>query len=332
MKAKIISVLMIATMLLGFAAILPKAFSTPFGGHLFVDPANNVFGPAPPVLHYGQMFTVNVTLENATEIMGVQFHLAWDPTLLNCTSMTEVLFHTVTPSSKWGNINMGLAFTYDNTAGTADYAVLYVNGALALSDLYAPVNVTTGIPAATFIFECIKEPPFASFVSCPLALSNVIVGDKDANDLGATVTSGLYQNNWSPPSGHPYFDVVPAAYTASNVGEVFNISVRVNNLDPGWAAVGFEFKLSYNATILQLLNVYEGPWLPPFGVAPNQGTLFMTAPGAGNILVGDVELPVRQRNVGSTASIWNQEYWRYFNSTLQCREFSRCALMPIDTV
>jgi hypothetical protein len=37
---------------------------------------------------------------------------------------------------------------------------------------------------------------------------------------------------------------------ASSVGEIFNISVVVNDLDPGWEAVGFEFKLSYDPTIL----------------------------------------------------------------------------------
>jgi hypothetical protein len=102
---------------------------------------------------------------------------------------------------------------------------------------------------------------------------------------------GTYQINYAPPTNYPWFSVEPPTKTATNVGEIFNISVKVNNLVASWAAVGFEFRLSWNGSILQLLNAYEGPWLPPYGAPPNQGTLFMTATNPDNVKVGDVVMP-----------------------------------------
>jgi len=204
--------------------------------------------------------------------------------------MTEVLFHTVTPSAFWGNIwNLKLAF--NNTAGTAQYAQTWQDTAQAQLDGYAPANITTPIVACTFVFQVLVGPPFHGNVNCPLTISNVKVGDLAANPIPMTSTDGYYELDWAPLTVFPYFSVIPATYTASAVGEIFNITVCVNKLYSGWAAVGFEFKLSYNASILQLLGVYEGAWLPPFGVSPNQGTLFLTSFGSGYVQVGDVVLP-----------------------------------------
>jgi hypothetical protein len=106
-----------------------------------------------------------------------------------------------------------------------------------------------------------------------------------------TVIDGYYKLSWSPPTVKPYFSVDPASYEATSLGEVFNISIKINNLAAGWEAVGFEFKLGFNSTILQVLNVYEGPWLPPFGAAPNQGTLPMNVIETDDVLFGDLVLP-----------------------------------------
>jgi Cohesin domain len=284
-NAKILSILMIASIMLGFAAILPVKAA---GGVIYVDPANNIFS-SPPV-SAGDTFTVSVTVANITGLAGLSFDFAWDPTLLKVNSMTEVLFHTVTPSAFYGNIwNLKLAF--NNTGGTAQYAQTWQDTAQAQLDGYAPANITTPIVACSFVFQVLVNPPFHGNVNCALTISNVKAGDLGANPIPVTSTNGYYELDWAPLTSKPYFTVIPSTYTASAVGEIFNITVCVNNLASGWAAVGFEFKLSYNASILQLLGVSEGSWLPPFGVSPNQGTLFLTAFGAGFVQIGDVVLP-----------------------------------------
>jgi hypothetical protein len=86
----------------------------------------------------------------------------------------------------------------------------------------------------------------------------------------------------------PYFSVSPPTYVASSLGEVFDISVMVNNLEAGWQAVGFEFRLSYNASILNFQQAYEGPWLPPFAAPPDMGTLFIRNFGTDYVQIDDI--------------------------------------------
>jgi hypothetical protein len=319
--AKVISALMITTMLLGFAAVFTitqvKAAPTPT---LLVDVPDSTdainFYSAP----IGTTFTVNVSVANITNLAGIQFNLNWDHTLLNCTSMTEVFFHDMlitAPIDNPGNINQ-IKKTFNNTAGTALYAVNWVDNGLATADGYAPANITTtgdafGIPgyswpegehaAATFTFITLQQPnSTVPVLSCNFGLSNDILGDINGLPITHNIDNGTYTNTFiiTPP----YFSMTtqgPGAagttYTATGIGEIFNVTVMVNNLDASYKAVGFEFKLGYNASLLSVLHVYEGPWLPPFGATPNQGTSFMTFNGFNATLnqqyeqVGDVVLP-----------------------------------------
>jgi hypothetical protein len=293
-SARILSMLMIATVVLGFAAILPiNAAALP---EVYVDPASTILSTA--TVSVGSTFTVNVTIRNITMFAGLSYTLTWNNSLLQCTTMQEILFHTITPSAFWSNI-WNLKLTFNNTAGTADYAQTWQATQDAIDNGYGPANITAAtyppdgsIATCIFTFKILLTPTLAQgSLSCPLHLQAVKAGDINAQPIATLNTDGLYQINYAPPTNYPFFTVVPPSYTASNVGEIFNISIQVNNLVPGWAAVGFEFQLSWNDTILKLLSVTEGPWLPPYGVAPNQGTLFMKLTGPGNAQVGDVVMP-----------------------------------------
>jgi hypothetical protein len=293
-SAKILSTLMIATVLLGFAAIFP--INAANGPSVFVEPANSVFSTA--TMGVGSTFTVNVSIANITGLAGLSYTMSWNTSLLNCTGLQEVLFHTVTPSAFWSNI-WGLKLTFNNTAGTHDYAQTWQDTAQAVADGYAPANITMAtnppegkLTVCIITFKILLVPTFAQgSLSCPLTVFAVKAGDLNAQPIDVVTTSGTYTINYAPPTQYPWFSVAPPTYTASNVGEIFNISIKVNNMVPGWEAVGFEFRLGYNSTILQLLNVFEGPWLPPFGIAPNQGTLFMKLLVPGVAQVGDVVMP-----------------------------------------
>jgi hypothetical protein len=290
---RVLSVLMIAVTLLSLASVLRIRAAE--GAIVFVDPSDSVL-QSPPMVS-GSTFTVNVTVANITGFVGVQFRLTWDPTLLSCQGIQEVLFHTVTPVFNWSNL-WNLQLTFNNTGGYADYAQTWKDNVAAVDGGYAPVNITTAnfppegkLALATLTMRVGKTPPFRGSLSCALGLSDVIAGNMYGKSIPLTAMNGSYTVNWSPPVITPFFSVDPPAYTASNVGEVFNISVKVNSLDPGWEAVGFEFKLGYSSTLLQVLNVWEGPWLPPYGAPPNQGTSFMQLVNLTYIQLRDVVDP-----------------------------------------
>jgi hypothetical protein len=139
-------------------------------------------------------------------------------------------------------------------------------------------------------------------LSCALHLGDVILGDVNALPIPHTDVDGVYQNIFVIP--RPYYSMAtqgPGAsgvnYVAHSAGEVFNVTVSINQVDAGSKIVGYEFKLGYNSSLLKILNVVEGPFLPPFAVSPDQGTSFLTAYGFNATInqdyvqVGDVVLP-----------------------------------------
>jgi hypothetical protein len=307
--AKILSALMIATALLGFAAIIPTFAQAPYQplAYVVVSPQVNSFPP--PSMVVGSLWSFNVSIENCTGIAGVSFHITWDPTLLNCTSMTEVAYHTWTPSAYQTNLwNLGLS--YNNTGGYADYSWTWMDLTSAASNGYAPANATmvtnpstNGVQTlAAFTMQVLMLPTMAiGNVSCPLTLSAVKVSDMSgaaiiAPGVGNAPVSGSYILYWSPPTILPYYSVSPTTYTATTLYQLVNINVLVNNLDAGWEAVGFQFTLTYDPTMLSLVSVTPGPWLYPYGAPPDQGILNLTAPtppdDSGTITVGEVVLPM----------------------------------------
>jgi len=82
---------------------------------------------------------------------------------------------------------------------------------------------------------------------------------------------------------------------APSVGKTFKVNVVVKNLDPHWYVVAYQFRLLYNHSLINAVNVEEGPFLkdPSWN---KYGTLFTSYneydPTYGwNVVVGDFLLP-----------------------------------------
>jgi hypothetical protein len=355
---------MIVTTLLGFAAVFTVnvAKAQP-PALLFVDPQNNIFQP--PTMNVGSTFLVNVSVANMTNIAGMQFQLSWDHNLLKCNSMADVFFSDpliTLPADIPSNINV-IKKTFNNTAGTATYGITWTDGGLAASEGYEPANITTtgsavGIPSyswpqgkhgvAAFNFTVLQAPnSTVPSLSSALHISNDILGDLNGLPISHTDVDGLYKNSITITG--PYFSMATQGsgasgsnYTAHSVGEIFNVTVSVNNLDAALKAVGFQFILGYNSSLLQVLSVSEGPWLPPFGVSPDQGTTFYQRLGFNAtinqdfVAVGDLVEP----DVNAT---WHEPFPSgtgviaiiTFNATLQSPRGGSdltCPLTPFDTI
>ena len=68
--------------------------------------------------------------------------------------------------------------------------------------------------------------------------------------------------------------VAPSEYYATKVGEVFQINVTLEVLNETAQIVGVDFRISYNDSILEVLNVEEGPFFKKFTQGPS-GTFFV---------------------------------------------------------
>jgi hypothetical protein len=249
MKRKAMSSRIVATALLIFVAVLPTiplAHATTFpesGGLMFVDPQDNSFPP--PYMTVGSTFDINITLFNITGIAGIQFYVTWDPTLLNCTNMTEVVYHKWTPSAHWGNIQ-SIRLEYNNTGGYADYGQLWGDLSAAREDGYAPGNITTTTnppngtqTVATLTMMVVKLPTMAEgSLSCPLNITVAKVGDMDANSIinsdlgiGNPPQSGTYTIKFRIPAdinGDGSVNLLDAIWLGNYFG--------MQQGDPGWNA------------------------------------------------------------------------------------------------
>ena len=70
----------------------------------------------------GDMFTVEVKLDSVSNHSGlifIRFSLQWNSSILDCTNVTEVMFHDVLPEDKWQKIDW--TFVIDNFSGHMGY-------------------------------------------------------------------------------------------------------------------------------------------------------------------------------------------------------------------
>jgi hypothetical protein len=128
----------------------------------------------------GDVFNVSVVIENLASNDGmaaVDFRLTWNNTILNALSIDEVLYHTITPQSEWGNI-WQIRLTINNTEGMAEDACLWMDLHSAVDNGYCPVNGISGNHTLAIItMEAVETG------STTLHLPYVQACDLDANCL-----------------------------------------------------------------------------------------------------------------------------------------------------
>jgi len=65
---------------------------------------------------------------------------------------------------------------------------------------------------------------------------------------------------YASPVSTTYLRVSPSVYVSDTLGETFKVDVDIFNVENLHA---FDFKLSYNTTLLDVVQVVQGPFLPP---------------------------------------------------------------------
>jgi hypothetical protein len=240
-----VSMLILSAMLYS-ASTIPKCSaqtSSDQGPLILVEPPQTTLTGAT----VGTLFNVSVDIANATKFIGPQFTLSWNTTFLTCTSVIEVLFDNVTPQAYWSNI-WDLSVGVDNAAGTYGYAVTYMNYPSAVSNGYAPINVTTanypeGEEAlATLTFNVTAIPPPNMIYQSAFSLSGVILGGPQGASIPVTSADGQYLI-YGPPE--------TVTSSVLNNGTTYNV-ITVSNATVVPDSMTYNpttFTLSFNLTI-----------------------------------------------------------------------------------
>jgi len=213
---------------------------------IFVEPKDNIFSTETTVV--GDTFTVNIST-SGWELPGLyayEFKLHYDPTLLNITKAGYPTDHFL---SKENNFPTPVIIDYE--AGYALY------GCVLLADV--PGSTGSGVFAYA-TFQIIKAPPLAGTVSCDLTIDGITFLDPDGNSMESDVEHGYYEFA-APRPPIPQLKVEPDYVTAKEVGDQFTIDIMIQDVYEDYRIVGIEWRLHFNTSILEVLNIEEGDYL-----------------------------------------------------------------------
>jgi len=205
------------------------------GPKIFVYPENNLFSTETTVV--GDTFTVSVNTTGwvAPGPYGYEFKVFYDPTLLTIVDAEYPDGHFFADVS---------SFEVDPII-EANYVTF---ASIITEDL--PEGVTGSGVFSQVIFEIIAEPPLTNPVSCDLTINDVDVLDYDGNSLFPEIVDGYYE--FAPPEiPKPYLKVLPESVSAEEVGDEVVVNITVQELAADFRAVGFEWKLYLNTSILE---------------------------------------------------------------------------------
>ena len=232
---------------------------------LYVNPQLiNLTAPA-----LGTEFTVEVDIANVTMMDGFEFTLEWDSTLLNLT-----FYNAYTPLP-W----IGLSLSIIETTTTNSYT-------LGMTPIGPGTPTFTG--DTTFVsltFQVVSDPvyPIEEKVTCSLALKDVEIADASAN----LIPHIAYDGNYTCYSTTPNLMIMPELSKASKVPTEFAVNVTVTNFVNLYS---FEFNLTYNQTMLDVIDVDTPAYIPLPYQEPGDGSIYIRVKGINPAITGSMTL------------------------------------------
>ncbi len=202
---------------------------------------------------YPHEFVANVNVTDVQDLYSFEFKLAWDKTLLDLIGVN------ITSPEEWDtNYVIFKNETMQNYNGT--HGRYWLN----MSAL-APAPSFNG---STILVELTFQVTYQPFLPEPdLWVCLNIYDTKLNNAEGLPISHEVYDGFLWIPSGVPClteWEVWPAYYEATTLGENFTVEIRTGCLNAYFDFGGWNAKLGYNTTLLDVLEVEEGSFIPYF--------------------------------------------------------------------
>jgi len=247
---------------------------------LVVDPAYSAFGPYPPSA-VGTEFDENIIIKGLSAawfLKNASTHLGYSSTLLEIVSVT-----------------FGPAWTY------TEYSV--TNGDLYLfAEATEPPSGDVLLATVRFriIFQDTAPPRMpGEYDESPLDLHDyhLFAEPLEIPTLAVDGKVRIYCLITLPLA---YLEVSSHSMgpIPNPIGQEFNVTVSLKDLDSHWYLIAIQFRLSYPADLIEPVAVYEGPFLPGFAAQQpgSLGTFFISyfeSDGfyGPHVLVGEIIYP-----------------------------------------
>lgn len=297
MNKKLFASALTLAMLSSMLAVLPVFAVPPNGGVLH-------FVPDPVALtgaSVGYEMWVQVTIDNINPlgpgVGGVQVRVyTSDIGIVKFVAARLPIGHFMDPdgsaeleSNLWKVTNP----RNSSDGSYAECATTFYDMALAISHSDAPIYAA-GVIMEVKIRVMAEAPKYGS-VSATFSFDdgNTVIGDPIGGALDRDISdTGAYSNTWAPPSTLPHLEVSPTSNVLDTLDAEFDLNIVMKNVVAGWELVGFNFKLDYNATLLEIVSVSNGTFLEGFAGPPNGGMFYIPpVNGPDYIITGAMILP-----------------------------------------
>jgi len=281
----ITSPISIANDILSTASATPISHYTGSGAFIF-----NFVPPNPPSITAGSAtlnapgpVSIPVTISNYDPVynmLSATFKLTFSPTLLQVTGVTGGFLGSPVVTDTIDNVGGSVIVTVTGTAPTTSSGVV---ATIAFNAITGTPGVILTSPL-TLVTSSFNSPPTSFY----------------------TVTNGLFTMAVPSPAEKA---IGVGSYAANDEGEFFTVPVTIYNITSTDMLFGLQFDLQYNPSLLTLVSVTEGPFLPLFNTTTpassstyffvyDYATYFTVATG----LLGPVPSPYTYPNTPTPSS------------------------------
>jgi hypothetical protein len=229
----------------------------------------------------GQVFDVDINIAGYYASWGMTnatFHLGYDPAIITADLVTINTGEWNLVSLNNDTVNGFVNVTVDSFSGSED---------------------NTSVPVATIKFRVLVQmdappAPSGSYNETALHFDVSEIWDHqyriDKDPVDGLVRIYAYQ-----ALTLPYLAVKPNSIIfgpAPALGEEFDVNIDICNLHFAWYLVGLDFRLSYDPSLLSVVEVVEGPYLPQFNQSVTPMPTIFIAFDEGTYITGmDLILP-----------------------------------------
>ena len=242
LAASIIAVLLISSV----AIFTPNTFAATT--KFFVDPAlTEKYTDTTPV---GGTFKVYLKIANVSNLFGLEYKLYWDKSVLNFVSVKDTL--------PWPSTFVAMNETTNNYNATHGRFWFSVT-ALAPS---TPFTGSFTLREITFQIMSAPPPGPGSFLYTLIDLQDTILGDPSAVEIPHDALDGEFYYYYVMPA---LPDLKADSFTATFVGQTFDLAVYILNVEAVWQVADVYFELTYDTTLLDATGLTEGPFFSGFG-------------------------------------------------------------------
>ena len=237
--------------------LLPIAFTMTSPNVKAADPCKLYIDP-PAIIDQTLVptstFNITVKVDNIPAdpgLVGLEFNITWNPSLLNGVAVQEIMFHEVTPPALWDNIWQIKKVVANNSV---NYAFTFQDISAAISGGYAPISGSHIVANITLRVVGMGESALHFYVSN--------LGDSIGGSIAHDTYDGFFRNLPPPPPKPPallYVDPPMISNVGLTPGSDFSVDVDVINASD---VAGLEFSLGFNATLLNANSVISGSFIP----------------------------------------------------------------------